>query len=78
MGHLNKVAPIKTHVPSAQVATRPFLRRRLQLFMKLKTIDDLCGAPAGTFQKFIAQQHEDARLNEIERKERIKKARYRK
>lgn len=43
--------------------------------MKAKTIDEVCGSPPGTFKKFIAQQEEELRQAERERKERIRKAR---
>ena len=41
----------------------------------MKTIDDICGKPHGTFKKFVECQKEEMRRNEFERKERIRQFR---
>lgn len=37
----------------------------------LKTIDELCGKPAGSFKKFLQEQRDEARRIEMERRKRI-------
>jgi len=44
-------------------------------FMKTKTIDEFCGQPAGSFQKFVEAQRRELQEIERERKERIRKLR---
>ena len=42
---------------------------------KLKTIDQFCGCPPGSFAKFIAKQEEKLKKEEEERKVRVRAAR---
>lgn len=41
---------------------------------KLKTIDEVCNQPKGTFLKFIEEQHAEWRRDEESRKQRIRDA----
>lgn len=43
--------------------------------MKAKTIDEVCGQPVGSFQKFVEAQRRELQEIERERKERIRKLR---
>lgn len=42
-------------------------------FMKLKTIDEVCNQPPGTFKKYVAEQEEQDRRREAELRDRIRK-----